>query len=543
MRAILEAMASGGLQKVRTFASDVQRVHGGATAETPSSQDNTTKKESAVTRPPNTPPSQKKAATTPSTSNTQQHVQDAVTSLSQQVPEQRPSITEAPRSEKQKGGGNDGLQNTADTFITEDSIGDGVIVNDKKRERWTLGKAVAKGVGGWMNEKKQALTALTQDPQPHTAPAQTRANVIQEAGEKGRLAPQDDHEATVERLRTFKQDVSRAQGASPHAQIKKDADTAARWSHTTEPTAEEAVATPSIKKAPPVERATPRTQNPSRSRDKELDTPGYTQKTSEPLRTLRSDTIEEVSEKNLTVPKIAAAARNTDGRNTPATLPRHTTLAPVLVIGTLIFILLGGGATFFFWNNDADVSPGSTVDAPTLIGNVTQIPFALPTNASALTARLAELISQPNASQNTLVQYYPEITTDAGARAATAGQFMGVLNPQAPGNFLRNLQADMAFGAHTRDEHAPFFIFTHTSFDVAFAGMLAWENQLQQDLAPLFGTPTQAAFVDERIENHDVRVLYNAEGEAVVVYGFPQQDTLILTGNHETFRVLMSRVR
>jgi len=48
--------------------------------------------------------------------------------------------------------------------------------------------------------------------------------------------------------------------------------------------------------------------------------------------------------------------------------------------------------------------------------------------------------------------------------------------------------------------------------------------------------------VDNIIENKDVRILKNSTGEVVLLYTFPNTNTLIITGNIETLKVVLDRL-
>ena len=91
-----------------------------------------------------------------------------------------------------------------------------------------------------------------------------------------------------------------------------------------------------------------------------------------------------------------------------------------------------------------------------------------------------------------------------------------------------------------------FIIFKLSSFENAFAGMLAWEATLKEDLNGLFLKPVTASstpqsFQDIIYRNKDVRALVDG-GEAYLLYSFFDSKTLIITDDLETLEQLSDRL-
>jgi hypothetical protein len=109
----------------------------------------------------------------------------------------------------------------------------------------------------------------------------------------------------------------------------------------------------------------------------------------------------------------------------------------------------------------------------------------------------------------------------------------------------------------------PFFILSVSSYSNTFAGMLSWETVMPRDLAVLFpahptvvaaatsspatSTPQTvplpaAAFKDEVVSNHDVRIYRDPAGRSVLVYGYWNQSTLILARDPAAFAEIAERL-
>ena len=113
-------------------------------------------------------------------------------------------------------------------------------------------------------------------------------------------------------------------------------------------------------------------------------------------------------------------------------------------------------------------------------------------------------------------------------------------------------------GAHNFKGNQLFIIFPVSSFDHAYEGMIALEDTLLRDIGPLFGIDEknlkvenasttaqllqkQIVMKDVIIKNKDARAAFNTEGAIVFLYSFRDRQTLILTQNEETFKVLLNR--
>ncbi len=140
-------------------------------------------------------------------------------------------------------------------------------------------------------------------------------------------------------------------------------------------------------------------------------------------------------------------------------------------------------------------------------------------------------------------------------------EFFERIEAEVPGSLTRSLEPMMMLGVHVFDGNPPFLIFKVNFYENAFAGMLQWEEDMQVDLAPLFGPAilipqrpvedesgglgTQATlgqFTDEIVRNMEVRVLRNANDRIVLLYGFVDRNTLVITTNEFTFAEIVTRL-
>jgi hypothetical protein len=143
----------------------------------------------------------------------------------------------------------------------------------------------------------------------------------------------------------------------------------------------------------------------------------------------------------------------------------------------------------------------------------------------------------------------------------TTTELMLMLEARAPGSLVRSFDKLYMTGAIGE---TPFFIIKLSSFENAFAGMLAWEANMGEDLIPLFGSPALLKAIDDKnvfkdviVKNKDVRVLTSEvitsqllDGEVVtsttttpvLLYSFLDNNMLIITNKIEALQTIMDRL-
>ncbi len=139
-------------------------------------------------------------------------------------------------------------------------------------------------------------------------------------------------------------------------------------------------------------------------------------------------------------------------------------------------------------------------------------------------------------------------------RLITFPEFVSALAIAPPESLMRALGTDFFFGFHTVDENAPILVIPVTSYENAFAGMLAWEKSLNADLSPIFtavprlvagadGIPVERTFSDKVFRNYDVRALSDDQDQIQLYYAFPTRDILIIAESPYTFTEVLSRLQ
>lgn len=148
-------------------------------------------------------------------------------------------------------------------------------------------------------------------------------------------------------------------------------------------------------------------------------------------------------------------------------------------------------------------------------------------------------------------------------------EFFNKLELHAPLQLLRAVSENYTLGAYGSTPRDLFLIFNVTSYDNAFAGMLAWEPYMSDDLndimvktppkntqvasssqvnnsqsVSIFGrdVASERVFADKILFNKDTRILNDSAGNAKMLYSFINPKTLIIVSSEVGFREILSRL-
>lgn len=279
------------------------------------------------------------------------------------------------------------------------------------------------------------------------------------------------------------------------------------------------------------------------------------------FRTYRGDAIRDVEKHQRSIPNIAAAEairRTAQAASATPRAPATVSARPFVIAGILmIVVVVLGGFGFFWYAKHGAREDTAAVTIPTFMTIDAQTAAPFSTNRSAL---LETLDTAVRASRAGVTQIYPAYTEDRNEatrdRGVATAEFMHVLDPRAPGSFIRNLSNEMMFGAWNGAD--PFFIFKTEQFDTAFAGMLDWEPYISADLTPLFGSPVErtrdltlrtadqtrdAYFVDGTVRGMDARILYDDTGTERLLYAFLDKNTMVITTSSAALSELLARLQ
>ena len=173
----------------------------------------------------------------------------------------------------------------------------------------------------------------------------------------------------------------------------------------------------------------------------------------------------------------------------------------------------------------------------------------------ALGNSLNGIMQEAGGSVGAIIAIEPVVTEVAGTRNAQIGEFFAALGARPPEELVRALSGEFFFGIHIADMPSALFIIPVSSYEHAFAGMLAWEKTINSDLSLLYKRapqyvpaqegqlPTERTFKDLVMRNYDVRALRDDAGATVMYYSFPTPALLVIAASPYTFPEVLSRLQ
>jgi len=190
-------------------------------------------------------------------------------------------------------------------------------------------------------------------------------------------------------------------------------------------------------------------------------------------------------------------------------------------------------------------------------------------NLSRLSLTLKERIDQSATSLGQVKQIILTEDATTSLQAISASSFLNLINATLPNTLERTLKADYAFGMHNYDGNQIFLVLKIGSYEVGYAGMLSWENDMRSDLKDLFGLTSGSSvatstdeqpntqfsinqrralgkeimiFEDAQFNNKDCRVVRNSDSKIIFLYSIIDDNTIVITTNTATLKEIMTRL-
>jgi hypothetical protein len=264
-------------------------------------------------------------------------------------------------------------------------------------------------------------------------------------------------------------------------------------------------------------------------------------------RTYRGDVADTVAEHKLTPVDIVSAEQNRKASMPIPAKEKRSPLPIALILSSLLLFLLGatfiGAIIYTFTPSEQEVRI-KTLDAPLVFSDSTVSRLVKSADRNTVLQTLLtfrETASPPLGA----IERLRLITPESEDLSMSTEDFFSAIEASVEPSFVRALDPRMMIGVYSSEYVAPFLVFTVLSFDQAFAGMLDWEDNITANLSPFLSRKNiyqNETFSDVIIQNKDVRVLRNADGEIAYLYAFPDRRTLIITTYQYAFEELVKRL-
>lgn len=259
-----------------------------------------------------------------------------------------------------------------------------------------------------------------------------------------------------------------------------------------------------------------------------------------PIRTLSSDLARAVREQGGSVVKIAMA--EDEKRRREYTQSNDEPKKNRVFIFASIALILVAGATFagiYFYNKSKVVEgPPAVVLPPSIVRAEEASALDLTDKRpDQIIASIKEVVADPKLRLSSIRNLVPVRTVAGVQQRVTASDFLTALGTRAPAEFKRALSKDYMLGVYLFDGSDLFVVLRGTARDFLLAGMLEWEEDLFDDMAPLFGVegmaPAESEFVDALLQNRNTRAVLDTEKRPVLFYSFLDEDTIIITADQK----------
>jgi hypothetical protein len=278
-----------------------------------------------------------------------------------------------------------------------------------------------------------------------------------------------------------------------------------------------------------------------------------------PIETYAEDFRQRVKDTDASRLTVLAAEQDAGPQTTPEDLsaPTDDTHGRWYVAGGAVLLILGVmGAYLAFAHYQATT-------APVIVATASIAPIFVDSSETvggsggALVQSIVQSVAKPIAPNS--------VAELSLADATSSDPIFLKLGVPVPGILIRNIvpKGSMAGVVHASTGQSPFFILSVDLYSATFSGMLSWEPTMQRDLNALFplypavqatasttATSTGAApapsaklgFRDETISNHDVRIYRDQQGRSILLYGYWNQNTLIIARDGAAFSEILDRL-
>lgn len=289
-----------------------------------------------------------------------------------------------------------------------------------------------------------------------------------------------------------------------------------------------------------------------------------------PIHTYTTDFADRIDQKQATTFSVLAAqsdAQTTQVITTPRTRVRIGAIVAAAAGGIAGVALLVG--TFVFISQQAEDQSMQPVGVPSLVRYDERVEVA--GTGLELQRAVATAAGSVTLPGNVVVVYSTQgVLGTTTASVPDGAALVRALELPAPAILLRNIGSESTVGiVHAGGEAHPFMVLQVASYERTFAGMLAWEPRIREDLnvwyplhqaqqatLSLEATSTSTApaqpqsegnvavpfFVDVVVSNYDARALRDASGRTLMVYGYRGKNLLVIARNEAAFTAVMGRL-
>jgi len=248
------------------------------------------------------------------------------------------------------------------------------------------------------------------------------------------------------------------------------------------------------------------------------------------LRTLQTDA-QEYMKKGVSFAEIAAEASKRQDLSSEKETTKIS-LKKIALISIIIVIIVGVGlGSFWLFNRKEQEKQSVSLGSKSILvsdqqveagADLNSIRSALKTSVRLNNLLYISMVVKPEDFFKLIKANPPTELTDSLTDSPPAGGFM--------------------LSKFYLSKDWPILIFKIRSYELAFSGMIKWEKTMSDDLSEIF-SPSKPGFdfQDKEIQSHDTRILYDENGNSVLIYSFINRKYLVIAQNEEPIKEIFRR--
>ena len=254
---------------------------------------------------------------------------------------------------------------------------------------------------------------------------------------------------------------------------------------------------------------------------------------------------------NASLTTVLAAEQDAAQAAEPEAAAESKTSLVLVVIGVLLVLagIVGGAIAYLRYASiSTPVTFAPVAEPPIFVDEREQVSG----EGTQLLAAIQKSVQKPLAAGSIRFLYLNDQNPSIFAALHFLAPDILERNVKAEGSMVGVINTGIAREGSRGGSQSPFFILSVTSYSSSFSGMLSWEHLIRHDLDtlyPAYATATttmpialQATFTDDTVANHDVRIFRDGTGASALLYGYWDQNTLVIARDADAFVEILRRL-
>lgn len=264
------------------------------------------------------------------------------------------------------------------------------------------------------------------------------------------------------------------------------------------------------------------------------------------IRTLKTDTAEYVKDKKISLIDVAAAESKKGGLvSETKTEKLNFKKLTLILLATIAVGAIAFGGYWFFIKEESDTRQASFSAKPILVADETVEIIAIADDPRNFLAALRGALETPTRISSFLHVSIVKELEEGGKRSITTKEFFNFAGIKAYVGIPDYIGDRFMLSKFYFSKEWPILIFKISSYDHVFPGMFKWESSMAEDFQEIFSIEnignSKGFFEDREIQNRDTRVLYDTDGNVLLIYSFIGKDYMVITVNEEPIKEIYRR--